>query len=153
MLKKNDKKLQSKIFFTFIFENRKDIFFLIFNKKSNIWLQFWKNDCSQLSFEVYKVFVAEKLQILEFLNEFFFAWILANSATSQSQKFNLININKVSNFSWRCQLSYETVWSWPVIAIVRLNNLCIAIPFLYFPQAKFMCFRHKEQYTLSLATS
>ena len=40
------------------------------------------DDCSYISFEVYNICVAQKLQISEFLIEHFFAWTLATSATS-----------------------------------------------------------------------
>jgi hypothetical protein len=65
------------------------------------------DDCSKLSFDVYNVCVAQKLQISEFLMELFFAWTLATSATSWDRNFNLSNLNRVSNFSWISQLSYE----------------------------------------------
>ena len=56
-------------------------------------------DWSQLSFEVYKVCVAQKLQISEFLIELFFAWTLATLATSRGRNFNLIDLTRVLNFS------------------------------------------------------
>jgi hypothetical protein len=68
------------------------------------------DDCSQLSFEVYYVFVAQKLKILENAKLFFFAWTLATSATSRGPNFDLSNLNRVSNFSRKYQLSYEILF-------------------------------------------
>ena len=52
-----------------------------------------------------------------FWSNFFFAWTLATSVTSRGRNFNLNNLNRVSNFSWICQLSYEILfvgleWKW-----------------------------------------
>ena len=55
--------------------------------------------CSQLSFEVYNIFVAQKLKILENSKHFFHAWTLATLATSRGRNFDLSNLNRVSNFS------------------------------------------------------
>ena len=49
--------------------------------------------------EVYDNLCAQKLQISEYLIEFFFAWTLANLATSRGPNFNLSDLNRVSNFS------------------------------------------------------
>ena len=57
---------------------------------------------SQLSFEAYYVYVAQKLKNLGFLIELFFTWTFITLATSWGPNFNLSNLNRVSNFSWRC---------------------------------------------------
>ena len=85
-------------------------FFNFFITNSPNFISNLNDDCSQLSFEVYNVCVAQKLQISEFLIELFFAWTLATSATSRGRNFNLSNLNRVSNFSSRPQLSYETLF-------------------------------------------
>ena len=54
-------------------ENHKIDFFIT---KSSNFISNLNEDCSQLSFEVYNVFVAQKMQISEFLIEFYFAWTL-----------------------------------------------------------------------------
>ena len=36
------------------------------------------------------------------------------SDTSWGQTMSLSDLNEVSNFSWRCQLSYETIFLWSV---------------------------------------
>ena len=41
-----------------------------------------ENDCSKLTFEVYYVFVAQKLKISGFLIKLFFSWTLTASAAS-----------------------------------------------------------------------
>ena len=53
------------------------------------------------------IFVAQKLKILENVKQFFLAWTLATSATSRGLNFDLSYLNRVWNFSWRYQLSYE----------------------------------------------
>ena len=103
-----------------IFWDRKSqnrFFFNFFISKSPNFISNLNEDCSQLSFEVYNVCVAQNLRISEFLIEFFFAWTLATSATSRGRNFNLSNLNRVSNFSSRPKLSYETLfvaqkWNW-----------------------------------------
>ena len=71
------------------------IFFLI---KSNILLQFWKTIALNFLLR-WNISVAQKLQILEFLKELFFAWTLANSETSWGRNFNLIDLNRVFNWT------------------------------------------------------
>ena len=58
-------------------EITKSIFFNFFRTKSSTFISNQNDDCFQLSFEVYNVCVAQKLQISELLTELFFAWILA----------------------------------------------------------------------------
>ena len=97
-----------------IFWDRKSqnrFFFKFFITKSPDFISNLNDNCSQLSFEVYNVFVAQKLPISEFLIEFFFAWTLATSAASRGRNFNLSNLNRVSNFSEICQLSYEILFA------------------------------------------
>ena len=111
-MKWSDKNLRSKFFFFYFYhrKSRKYCFSSFFSKKSNIWLQFWKKIVLSFLLRCITFFVAQKLQILEFLIELFFAWILATSATSGGRNFNLIDLNRVSNFCWRCQLSYEILF-------------------------------------------
>ena len=85
-----------------IFWDRKSqnqFFFNFFITKSPKFISNINNNFSQLSFEVYNICVAQKLRILEFLIEFFFAWTLATSATFRGRNFNLSDLNRVSNFS------------------------------------------------------
>jgi REP element-mobilizing transposase RayT len=51
-------------FFISIIKNRENIFSSIYDKKVIYLTSILKNHCSQLSFEVYNVCVAQKLQIL-----------------------------------------------------------------------------------------
>ena len=85
----------------------KSTFFNFFSTKVFDFVSNLNDDCSQLSFEVYNVFVAQKLRISEFLIELFFRLDLATSATSRGRNFNLSNLNRVSNFRKICRLSYE----------------------------------------------
>ena len=50
------------------------------------------------------------MRISEFLIKFFFAWTLATLVTSRGHNFNLSNLNRLSNFSSRPQLSYKTLF-------------------------------------------
>ena len=96
-----------------IFSDRKSqnqFFFQLFYNKVPYFISNLNDDCSQLSFEVYNICVAQKLRILEFLINFFFAWTLATSATFRGRNFNLSDLNRVSNFSKRPQLLYETLF-------------------------------------------
>jgi hypothetical protein len=68
------------------------------------------------------------LQILEFLTELFITLILANSGSSRGRNFNLIDLNGVSNFSWRYQLLYDILfvaleWNWEWLDYVSQNGL------------------------------
>jgi hypothetical protein len=49
----------------------KSTFFNFFSTKVSDFVSNLNDDCSQLSFEVYNVFVAKKLRISEFLIDFF----------------------------------------------------------------------------------
>ena len=72
-------------------------FFQFFITKSPNFISNLIDDFFQLSFEVYNICVAQKLQISEFLIDFFFAWNLAYSAASLGHNFNLSKLNKVLN--------------------------------------------------------
>ena len=85
-----------------IFWDRKSqnqLFFNFFSTKVSDFVSNPNDDCSQLSFEVYNVFVAQKLPISQFLIKLFFAWTLATLATSRGHNLNLNDLNRVSNFS------------------------------------------------------
>ena len=114
---RNSAKTEPRSWFFGIENHKIDFFFNFFISKSPNFISNLNEDCSQLSFEVYNVCVAQNLRISEFLIEFFFAWTLATSATSRGRNFNLSNLNRVSNFSSRPKLSYETLfvaqkWNW-----------------------------------------
>ena len=85
-------------------------FFNFLITKSSNFISNLNDDFSQLSFEVHNVCVAQKLKILENSKQFFLAWTLATSPTSRGQNFDLSNLNRVSNFSWRYQLSDEILF-------------------------------------------
>ena len=76
----------------------KSIFFNFLIIKSPNFISNLNDDCSQLSFQVYNVFVPQKFRISEFLIDFFFTWNLATWGTSRGRNFNLSNLNIVSNF-------------------------------------------------------
>ena len=85
-----------------IFWDRKTwnwLFFIFFKTKVCNFVSNINDNCSQLSFEVYNVFVAQKLKILENSKHFFHVWTLATSATSRGPNFDLNNLKRVSNFS------------------------------------------------------
>ena len=68
------------------------LYFIFFKTKVCNFISYINDDCSQLSFEVFNVFVAQKLKILENAKRFFHVWTLALLATS---------LNRVSNCNWR----------------------------------------------------
>jgi hypothetical protein len=68
---------------------RKYFFSLNFQYKNQSFDYFSKKDYSQLSFEAFYFFVAQELNILENVKQFFLAWTLVNSATSRGQNFDL----------------------------------------------------------------
>ena len=86
------------------------LFFNFFKTKVSNFVLNNNDDCSQLSFEVYYVFVAQKLKILKNVKHFFLTRTLATSVTSRGPNFDLSDFNRVSNFSWRYQLSYEILF-------------------------------------------
>ena len=62
-----------------------------------------------------------------FWMNFVFAWTLATSATSRGRIYNFINLNRVSNFSFRHQLSNEILFSgleWKLY-INLLSTYCV----------------------------
>ena len=75
-----------------------------FNKEVKYLTLILKKDCSQLSFEVYNVCVPQKLQHSEFLIKFSFCKNPGHLGDLQDCN---INFNRVTNFSWRCQFSYQ----------------------------------------------
>ena len=80
-------------------KNSELTFFHFFQTKVCNFVSNINEDCSQLSFEVYNIFVAQKLKILENSKHFFHVWTLATLATSRGRNFDLSNLNRVSNFS------------------------------------------------------
>ena len=68
------------------------------------------DDFYEDSFEVYNIFLGQKLTILEFSPKIFFILTLVNSETSWGQTMSFSDLTEVSNFSWRCQLSYEVLF-------------------------------------------
>ena len=62
------------------------------------------------SFELYYVFLSQKLMILDFSPLFFFVLTSVTSDTFWGQSMSLSNLYEVSNFSWICQLSYEVLF-------------------------------------------
>ena len=94
-----------------------DFFFNFFKTNVSDFVLNINDDCFQLSFEVNYIFVAQKLKILENVKHFFLAWTLVTLANSRGPNFDLSNLNRVSNVSWRCQLSYE------ILFLDKNNNL------------------------------
>ena len=112
----------------FDYDNQKTrnwLFFIFFITTVCYFVSNINDDCFQLSFEVYKVFVAQKLKILENARHFFHVWTLATSATSRGRKFNLSNLSRVSNFRKICQLSYETLF---VALKLKLERVRLRFP-------------------------
>ena len=88
----------------------KNYFFDNFQYKNKTIYYFSETQLFIIFFEVYYVYVAQKLKILKNVKHLFLAWTLATSATSRGPNFDLSNINRVSNFRWRYQLSYEILF-------------------------------------------
>ena len=86
--------------------------FLKYSQESHFLLQ-WPcmalSTTVEASFEVYYISVSQKLAILGISPQIFFILTLVTSDTSWGQSMSLSNLNEVSNFSWGCQLSYETL--------------------------------------------
>jgi hypothetical protein len=61
-------------------------------------------------FEVYNIFLGQKLTILEFSPKIFFILTSVTSKTSWGQTMSFSDLTEVSNFSWRFQLSYEVLF-------------------------------------------
>ena len=95
----------------------KSFFFQFFHNKSLLVFSFVSNmngDFPEASFEVYYVSVSQKLAILGISPQIFFILTSVTSDTSWGQTMSLSDLNEVSNFSWRCQLSYETMFVWSI---------------------------------------
>ena len=100
-----------------IFLERKSqnrLFFNFFITKVSYFVSNLNDDFHEASFEVYYVSVSQKLVILGFSPQIFFILTSVTSDTSWGQTMSLSDLNEVSNFSWRCQLSYETMFVWSV---------------------------------------
>ena len=69
------------------------------------------------SFEVYNISVTQKLVILGFSSKIFFILTSVTSETSWGQTISLIDLNEVPNFSWGCQLLYETLYVGSVLKL------------------------------------
>ena len=67
-------------------------------------------DFHKASFEVYYVSVSQKLVILGFSPQIFFILTSFTSETSWGQTMSFSDLTEVSNFSWRCLLSYEVLF-------------------------------------------
>ena len=93
-----DQKSQNRLFFNF------------FIKKVSYFVSNLNDNFSEASFEVYYVSVSQKLGILGFSPQIFFILTSVTSDTSWGQSMSLSDLNEVSNFSWRCQLSYEVLF-------------------------------------------
>ena len=93
---------------------RKWLFFNFFITKVSYFVSNLYEDFSEASFEVYYISVSQKLAILGFSHQIFFILTSVTSETSWGQSMSLSDLNEVSNFSWRCQLSYETLLVWSV---------------------------------------
>ena len=63
-----------------------------------------------LLIEVYYIFVRQKLVILGFSPKIFFILTSVTSETFWGQTMSFSDLTKVSNFSWRCQLSNEVLF-------------------------------------------
>ena len=95
-------------------KSRNRLFFNFFITKVSYFVSNLNDDFHEASFEVYYVSVSQKLVILGFSPQIFFILTSVTSDTSWGQTMSLSNLNEVSNFSWRCQLSYETIFLWSV---------------------------------------
>ena len=73
-LSRNSAETEPRLWFFGIENHKIEFFSIFFTTKSPNFISNLNNDCSQLSFEVYNVFVAPKLRISEILIEIFFAW-------------------------------------------------------------------------------
>ena len=95
-------------------KSRNWLFFNFFITKVSYFVSNLNDDFHEASFEVYYVSVSQKLGILGFSPQIFFILTSVTSDTSWGQTMSLSDLNEVSNFSWRCQLSYETMFVWSV---------------------------------------
>ena len=90
-------------------KSRNRLFFNFFITKVSYFVSNLNDDFHEASFEVYYISVSQKLTILGFSPQIFFILTSVTSDTSWGQSMSLSNLNEVSNFSWGCQLSYETL--------------------------------------------
>ena len=95
-------------------KSRNRLFFNFFITKVSYFVSNLNDDFHEASFEVYYISVSQKLTILGFSPQIFFILTSVTSDTSWGQTMSLSDLNEVSNFSWRCQLSYETMFVWSV---------------------------------------
>ena len=95
-------------------KSRNRLFFNFFITKVSYFVSNLNDDFHEASFEVYYISVSQKLVILGFSPQIFFILTSVTSDTSWGQTMSLSDLNEVSNFSWRCQLSYETMFVWSV---------------------------------------
>jgi hypothetical protein len=96
-----------------IFWDRKSqnwFFFNFFITKVSDFVSNLNDNFSEASFEVYYLSVSQKLVMSGFSPIFFFILTSITSETSWGQTVSLTDLNEVSKFSWRCQLSYETLF-------------------------------------------
>ena len=92
----------------------KSTFFNFFITKVSYFVSNHNDNFPEASFEVYYISLSQKLAILGFSPQIFFILTSVTSDTSWGQTMSLSDLNEVSNFSWRCQLSYETIFLWSV---------------------------------------
>ena len=95
-------------------KSRNRLFFNFFITKVSYFVSNLNDDFHEASFEVYYISVSQKLTILGFSPQIFFILTSVTSDTSWGQTMSLSDLNEVSNFSWRYQLSYETMFVWSV---------------------------------------
>ena len=95
-------------------KSRNLLFFNFFITKVSYFVSNLNDDFHEASFEVYYISVSQKLTILGFSPQIFFILTSVTSDTSWGQTMSLSDLIEVSNFSWRCQLSYETMFVWSV---------------------------------------
>ena len=95
-------------------KSRNRLFFNFFITKVSYFVSNHNDNFPEASFEVYYISLSQKLAILGFSSQIFFILTSVTSETSWGQSMSLSDLNEVSNFSWRCQLSYETLLVWSV---------------------------------------
>ncbi len=96
-----------------IFWDRKSqnrFFFYFFVTKTSNFISNMNEDFYKDSFEVYNISVRQKLVILGFSPKIFLILTSVTSETSWGQTMSFSDLTEVSNFSWKCQLSYEVMF-------------------------------------------
>ena len=91
-------------------KSRNRLFFNFFITKVSYFVSNLNDDFHEASFEVYYVSVSQKLVILGFSPQIFFILTSFTSETSWGQTMSFSDLTEVSNFSWRCLLSYEVLF-------------------------------------------